>query len=88
MSSTRIEVGDIVSVDFNGSQFTLCSKARVEHMPQATGDSWVFTNLHSGAVHHVSEGCTITRLADRRPDQEPPAPPPPPPARDVTGGRG
>lgn len=61
---TRIEAGDIVSVNFNNSQYTLCSKAKVLYIPCATGDSWHFQDVDSGQVHYVSEGCTITLLSD------------------------
>ena len=56
-----IKVGDIVSVGFNNSQLTLCRKARVDHVPVATGDSWAFTDLETEDVHYVSEGCTISK---------------------------
>jgi len=61
---TQIEVGDMVSVNFNNSQYTLCSKAKVLYTPWATGDSWRFQDVDTGQVHYVSEGCTITLLAD------------------------
>ena len=63
-----IELDDIVHVDFNSSQFTLCSRARVKYIPSATGDSWIFEDLdtpgvgEAGRIHYVSEGCTITLL--------------------------
>ena len=59
-----IEVGDKVRVDFNNSQFTLCHEAVVRAKPQATGDSWQFYSEKSGQLYYVSEGCTITKLAD------------------------
>ncbi len=55
----KIEVGDIVSVAFNGSQFTLHRRATVLSIPFATGDSWVFKDFNTGDVSYVSEGCTI-----------------------------
>ena len=58
----QIKTGDLVRVDFNNSQFTLCSKATVLAVPCATGDSWVFEDWNNGKVHYVSEGCTITKL--------------------------
>jgi hypothetical protein len=54
--------GDKVRVDFNGAQMTLCHEAEVLHVPQATGDSWVFRNTRTQELHYVSEGCTITPL--------------------------
>jgi hypothetical protein len=57
----KIEVGDVVRVDFNGAQITLAHRAEVRSIPCATGDSWVFQNLDTGAIHYVSEGCTITK---------------------------
>ena len=56
-----IVIGDWVRVTFNNSQFTLSTKTQVKWMPAATGDSWVFED-EAGAVHYVSEGCTITKL--------------------------
>jgi hypothetical protein len=57
-----INKGDHVSVNFNNAQFTLCSRAIVEHVPVATGDSWIFTDNDTNQVHYVSEGCTISKL--------------------------
>lgn len=69
--------GDKVRVDFNGSQMTLCHEAEVRHVPQTTGDSWVFMNMRTQELLFVSEGCTITLLeranaagAERRPEGE------------------
>lgn len=59
---TCINVGDEVVVNFNGSKRTLCSRARVDHIPVATGDSWIFKDLESGEIHYVSEGCTVTKM--------------------------
>jgi len=59
----KIEIGDIVKVEFNNSQFTLCFEAVVKHIPSATGDSWIFKDLRGERrIHYVSEGCTITLL--------------------------
>lgn len=59
----RIEERDEVMVNFNGSGATLCARARVEGVPVATGDSWIFLDLDTRKVHYVSEGCTVTLLA-------------------------
>lgn len=59
---TKIEIGDIVSVNFNNSQLTLCHRAEVKYMPTATGDSWIFYDLDKHLLHYVSEGCTITLI--------------------------
>ena len=56
-----IKAGDIVSVHFNNSRITLCENARVDHVPCATGDSWLFTDIDTENEHCVSEGCTITK---------------------------
>ena len=61
----EIEIGDTVRVAFNGAQFTLCDRAEVLYKPCATGDSWQFRNLDTGAIHYVSEGCTITKEQPR-----------------------
>ena len=57
----EIKIGDIVSVNFNGAQITLCHKAKVIRVPVAIGDSWIFEDVATWTVHHVSEGCTVTR---------------------------
>lgn len=59
--SEVIEVGDVVKVDFNNAQTTLCHEAVVLGYPCATGDSWKFRNLKTNEIYYVSEGCTITR---------------------------
>ena len=56
-----IQEGDIVQVDFNNAQITLCRDAVVIHVPVATGDSWVFEARDTGYTYHVSEGCTVSR---------------------------
>lgn len=57
----KIQEGDIVTVSFNSSQFTLCNTAEVIHIPVATGDSWIFCDMDTDDIHYVSEGCTITK---------------------------
>jgi hypothetical protein len=59
-----IEIGDIVCVNFNNVQYTLCSRAIVKYVPLSPGDSWVFENESTGEIHYVSEGCTVTKLND------------------------
>jgi hypothetical protein len=61
---SRIQEGDIVSVNFNNAQATLCVRARVDYTPCATGDSWIFTDMDTNEIHYVSEGCTITKRAN------------------------
>jgi len=56
-----INIGDIVQVDFNGAQITLCRNAMVIYKPVATGDSWIFKDPVTGFEYHVSEGCTISK---------------------------
>lgn len=58
----KIEIGDMVSVDFNGAQYSLTQKAKVLHIPCDVGDSWVFVCSQTGLTHHVSEGCTVSLL--------------------------
>lgn len=60
----RINEGDTVKVDINSAHLTLCHRARVEYIPVASGDSWIFKDLDTGAIHYVSEGCTITKEGD------------------------
>ena len=66
--NNEIGLGDIVKVDFNNAKLTLCGNAEVLHIPNATGDSWVFQeNLDVGQpdileLYYVSEGCTITLI--------------------------
>ena len=56
-----IQENDIVNINFNNAQYTLCSKAKVLHVPCATGDSWQFEDIETKKIHYVSEGCTITK---------------------------
>jgi hypothetical protein len=58
----RIEEGDLVAVDFNNVSLTLSLKAEVLHIPVATGDSWIFSDIATDKIHYVSEGCTITLI--------------------------
>lgn len=60
----HIKEGDIVCVNFHGICFTLCPKAIVYHVPQATGDSWIFKDTETNQVHYVSEGCTVSLLTN------------------------
>jgi len=57
----EIKEGDIVSVNFHGSQFTLCTRGEVLYIPIATGDSWKIRDLATGNIHYISEGCTICK---------------------------
>jgi hypothetical protein len=58
----KIQVGDIVSVSFNGIQFTLCHKATVLYIPNVgQGESWIFVDEDTKTIHYVSEGCTISK---------------------------
>lgn len=59
--ANKIEKGDIVQVSFNGAQITLCHRAEVLNVPAATGESWIFGDKDTGALHYVSEGCTVTK---------------------------
>jgi hypothetical protein len=65
-----IKKGDIVSVNFNNTQYALCGRAKVLQTPSNPGESWVFANLVSGEIHYVSEGCTITKGINQTPDSE------------------
>ncbi len=61
IAPNQIHTGDIVVVNFNGAQITLCHEAEVIYKPFATGDSWIFKDLRTNEIHYVSEGCTVTR---------------------------
>ncbi len=65
----QIEVGDFVMVSFNNCQITLCHNAEVLHIPSATGDSWIFKEVHNDKIYYVSEGCTITLLEKKINDE-------------------
>jgi len=60
----KIQVGDIVRVDFNCSQCTLYFKATVLHIPCAIGDSWIFKDIKTEELAYVSEGCTVIRIKE------------------------
>uniref|UniRef100_A0A6M3M1G7 Uncharacterized protein n=1 Tax=viral metagenome TaxID=1070528 RepID=A0A6M3M1G7_9ZZZZ len=55
----KIKIGDIVSVSFHNSKFTLLNYAEVLHIPTATGDSWQFKESTTDDIYYISEGCTI-----------------------------
>ncbi len=61
MNRNRIKEGDTVTVNFNGSQVTLCRSAKILNIPNATGDSWVVEDSDTGYIHYISEGCTISK---------------------------
>ena len=61
----KIRVGDVVRVDFNNAQNTLCYRAIVLNIPCAVGESWHFEELDTGNIHYVNEGCTITKFIDK-----------------------
>lgn len=54
-------IGDIVAVNFNNAQYTLCNAAEVLGMPCGSGDSWVLKDVEHGVIHYMSEGVTITK---------------------------
>ena len=62
MSRDYIKEEDFVRVDFNNAPLTLTFKAKVLHVPVATGDSWIFEDDVSKQIYYVSEGCTLTKL--------------------------
>ena len=65
-NNVNIQAGDIVHVDFNGSQYTLCNKAEVMYIPCCAGDCWIFRDVETGHIHYVSEGCTVTKFKDQK----------------------
>lgn len=56
-----IQKGDLVAVNFNNSQYTLCSKATVLYVPICQGDCWIFQD-GKDQIHYVSEGCTVSTI--------------------------
>ena len=62
MSREHIQIGDIVHVDFNNAQYTLCKSAEVLNIPCNTGDSWIFRRIEDDAIFYVSEGITVKLL--------------------------
>lgn len=60
-SKCSLKPGDIVAVNFNNAQITLCYEAELISCPCATGDSWIFKDLRTGFLHYVSEGCTVSK---------------------------
>ena len=61
-NNNKLEIGDVVSVNFNNAQYTLAARAEVIYMPCSTGDGWIFKDLDNGKTHYVSEGCTVTKI--------------------------
>ena len=60
-SKYSLKLGDIVAVNFNNAQITLCYEAELISYPCTTGGSWIFKDLHTGFLHYVSEGCTVSK---------------------------
>ena len=60
-----IKIGDTVCVNFHAAKYTLCSEAEVLYIPLSQGDAWHFRDLHSGEIHYVSEGCTVTLIQNK-----------------------
>lgn len=58
----KLEDGDIVNVDFNNSQHTLCSKAILLYRPSQGNDSWIFKDTKTKKLYYVSEGCTVSLI--------------------------
>lgn len=61
---TELKINDIIRVNFNNVQITLCRKARLLHIPVSLGDSWVFRDMETQQIHYVSEGCTVSSFKD------------------------
>ncbi len=61
MPDEFIKPGDIVRVVFNSTGKVLCRTAVVIYVP-AVGEGWIFKEKHTGIIHDVSEGCTVTKL--------------------------
>lgn len=57
-----IEVNDIVTVNFNNAQFTLCHEAIVRYVPNSNNEAWIFEDCRNKEIHYVSEPCTITLI--------------------------
>lgn len=55
----KIKVGDIVDVLCVRGELTY--NATVLHVPQATGESWVFRTFENGNILYVSEGITVIK---------------------------
>lgn len=62
----EIKEGNIVTVNFNNIEVTWCAKARVLHVPCATGDSWHLKDIETGVIHYISEGCTISKYENEQ----------------------
>jgi len=65
----QINIGDIVKINFNNAQYTLCRAGRVLYIPQGTGDSWMIEDLDKDKIYYISEGCTITKNLDQQINQ-------------------
>ena len=64
--NNEINEKDIVIVNFNNCRHTLVSRGEVLHVPCATGDSWHIRDLENGTIHYISEGCTVSKIANNR----------------------
>ncbi len=59
--SDKIEPGDFVRVNNNTIGMTLFSDVEVIHVPQATGDHWIFKD-GTGGICYFNEPATIYRI--------------------------
>lgn len=65
-----IKVGDVVIVNFNQAQSTLCFNGKVLSMPMNSGEPWIIEDLDNGHLHYISEHCTITKIKSSTEDSE------------------
>ena len=60
----KLELTDVVSVNFHRSKFTLCRKAILIKFPTTAGDNWIFKDVDTNQIHYISEGCTVTSIKE------------------------
>ena len=60
INSPPICVGDTVSVHFHGAQSTLSHEAEVLGVA-GKDHTWIFRDIRSNDIHHVSEPCTVSK---------------------------
>ena len=57
--SREINIGDVVDVSFNGSQYTLCIDATVLRTPMNEFDFWIFESHGKDKIYKTNERITI-----------------------------
>lgn len=59
-ASNIISIGDLVSVNFNNSQYTLTSNGEVLGVP-GKDNTWIIKDINTEELFNISEPCTVSK---------------------------